>query len=558
MKYERLEAPATEDDYRTLIENGCYYVDKTLLIKEIMDRRGTRITLITRPRRFGKTLNMTMIRDFFDITKDSKEIFKGKEIMTTDYKDMINTIPVIFLSFKECNGKEKNILLDGIKYVIREEYDRYYNVFQNKDKIQKTTLRFLDEIYEALTRKKIDTNYEEIESYLPKSLSVLTQAIYEYFEIKPIVIIDEYDNPFIEAKANRYYEDVRTILSDIFGNTFKGNTYISKGILTGIQRIAQESIFSKFNNPDVCTVMNKKYHDKFGLTEKETKEYLTYFGYELTDEVKKYYDGYKFYDKDIYNPMSITSYISNDGELDSYWVNTSSNQLIKDIIPKAQKSFKSQFEHLIKTGTAKVRIDFVTTFQERPNVKSLWGLLVNAGYVTVNKEISKGKYEVRIPNEEVNQAFKEVVALYIDVEETTLADLFDAMLDVDMEEFESKYQDIILENTSFYDASQKENSYHMLILGMCVYLKDRFEISSNIESGIGRADIILEPKYETDMNIILEFKSEENVNLETSANKALKQIEDKKYYSGMKGDVLMIGIAHKGKECMVKHKILHL
>ena len=545
------------DDYRDLIENNGYYVDKTLFIEEFLKNKA-KVTLITRPRRFGKTLNLTMMSEFLDITKDSKDIFKGTKIMDTEYANMINSIPIILYSFKECNGADESELIMYLKDVLYSEYERFDLLFEDKDRIPGSIFkRFLQykEVLEAL-----DSRLDLLKYVIPNTIPLLTQVVHEYYKVKPIVMIDEYDNPFIEAKTNGYYEDVRIMLAGIFGSTCKGNKNIDRGLLTGIQRIAQESIFSKFNNPSVCTVVDKKYSDKFGLTEDETKKYLEYFGYELNEEVKEYYNGYKFFETNVYNPMSITSYIDNEGILQSYWINTSSNQLILDVIPKAQKAFRNQFEHLIKTGTAEIRIDFMTTFQEKPTVKGLWGLLVNAGYVTINKVISRkdSKYEVKIPNNEVNEAFRDVVALYINVDATILDELFGAMLDVDIEEFENRYRDILLENTSFHDGSQKENSYNMLMLGMCVYLKDKYIVKSNVESGKGRADIILSPKNDNDMNIILEFKSEENLTLETSANNAIKQIEDEKYYAGMKGKVLMLGIAHRGKECKVNNKMIEV
>jgi len=558
LEMKRKELYIGTDDYRKLIKGNGYYVDKTLLIEEFFENKAE-VTLITRPRRFGKTLNMTMMREFFDITKDSKDIFKDTKIMDTEYARMLNSIPVIYYSFKECNGTNEKELITNLKKVIKQEYRRYKNIiFKGENNLYPTTIEEFDDIYDLL--RGTDDDYEKLKMYLPSAIATLTMVLNEYYDIKPIVIIDEYDNPFIEAKANNYYEDVRVMLADIFGNTFKGNEYIDRGIMTGIQRIAQESIFSKFNNPFICTVVDEVYHDKFGLTEVETKAFLEYFSYKLTDEVKNYYDGYRFCGEHIYNPMSIASYIKFKGKLESYWVNTSSNQLIKDVIPKAQRAFRSQFEHLIKNETATIKIDFMTTFQEKPTVKGLWGLLVNSGYVTINQVISiaDSKYEVKVPNTEVNNAFQEVVALYMNIDEMTLDALFSAMLEVDMQTFEDKYHEILLENTSFYDTTQKENSYHMLMLGMCVYLKDKYTVKSNIESGEGRADIMLSPKKDGDMNIILEFKSEDKYTIETSADRALTQIEEKKYYAGMKGKVLMIGIAHQGKECKVKHKIINI
>ncbi len=587
----RKKAKVGKDDYRKLIESNSYYVDKTLLIEEFLDN-DAEVTLITRPRRFGKTLNMTMMREFFDITVDSKVIFKGTKIMDKpECVKLMNKVPIVYLSFKSCNGNEKNVLLDNLKYVIREEYDKYYNEFQNKEKIKKTTMRFLNEIYEMLTRKKIDTDYEEIESYLPKSLFILTQAIYEHYKIKPIVIIDEYDNPFIEAKVNGYYNEVNTTLSTLFCETFKGNKYIDKGIMTGIQKIAQESIFSKFNNPSICTLTNPKYCDKFGLTKDETKEYLEYFGFELNDKIKEYYDGYKIgnqdkeleknvvrlyekgindkkvklYEAEVYNPMSITSYISNSGALETYWVDTSSNSLIVEELSKADKFFYEDFDKIINNKECITNIDLIATFDDRQTTSRLWGLLLNAGYITVDKFIKTGRYKIKIPNEEVRTAFKKIVAEIIDTPSSILDDMFEALQVKEMDRFAYFYKDILMSCTSYFDAKSKENSYHMLMLGMAAYLVPRFKVESNKERGTGRPDIAIYKKRPDDLNVIIEYKHDEEGNVEnnssnllTDAKEALQQIKEKKYYTDMEGEVMLIGIAHNKKEAEVLYELINV
>ncbi|MCR5609459.1 MAG: ATP-binding protein [Lachnospiraceae bacterium] len=544
------------DDYRKLIESNGYYVDKTLLIQELLES-GSEITLITRPRRFGKTLNMTMLRDFFDINQDSKAIFEGTNIMKTEYADKINSVPIIYLTFKDCNGVNADSLIVALKNQLRYEYLRQLKNIHDKSKISEELYRIFLQYKEILIDARIDIEY--VKNILPDTIKLLANILNEYYGIKPIIIIDEYDNPFIEAKTNGYYDDVRGILADIFGNTFKGNSYIEKGVMTGIQRIAQESIFSKFNNPSVCTVVDEEYADKFGLTEEETKEYLNYFDMEYNKKVKQYYDGYNFSGFDVYNPMSITSLIKKKGKLDSYWVNTSSNTLIKEEIPKADKDFIKKFEKLIEEGSCIVSIDLRITFQEKQTSSTLWGLLLNAGYITVQKNLGDGDYRIRIPNEEVKKEFKSIVAEYTRIGESTLKDLFRALQDKDMKEFMNVYEDIIFNCTSCFDDRDMENSYHMLMLGMSIFLEPDFRVESNRERGKERSDISIYAKNDRDINVIIEYKFEKTDNyniLENKAKEALQQIHDNKYYSSMNGEVLLIGIAHSIKDFAMEHEII--
>jgi len=544
------------DDYRELVETNKYYVDKTDLIEELLNR-DEKILLITRPRRFGKTLNMTMIREFFDISKDSKKIFEGTKIMKTEYASYINTKPMVFLTFKDCKGNNKRKILVEIKKKIYSEYERHNITFEDKKKIPEDILYRFEEYKEIL--KSARTDIELLEDILKDSVELLTQVLYEYYDKKQaVVIVDEYDTPFIEAKVQGCYDDVIDTLAGILGNTFKGNDKIERGILTGIQKIAQESIFSELNNPIIYTVVDEAYSDKFGLISEETKTYLEYFGLELNEDVKNYYDGYKFGNEDIYNPMSITNYIRKNGTLDSYWVNTSSNQLVKDEILDASNEFKEAFEELIEKGSVAVTINFEKTFHEEASAESLWGLLVNAGYVTIQEHLPLDEKRVRIPNNEVYKEFRRIVSAYTRISDRSIKNMFKALISKDIDKFKEMYKQIVLECTSFYDGTQKENSYHMLMLGMCVYLKDRFKVESNVESGHGRADISIHPLIKGDLNVVIEFKSKENEDLQAQAEEALQQIKDNKYYTGMKGDILLLGIAHRKKEIKMVHEMMHI
>jgi len=574
-------------DYRKLIEDNGYYVDKTLLIEEWMKNKAE-VTLITRPRRFGKTLNMTMIREFFDITTDSRDIFEGSKIMDKhECVKFMNKIPVVFYSFKSCDGINKRQLLVALKKVIFSEYERYGNIFKDINKIPKDTFKRFLEYKDIMSEAKIDI--ELIEDILTDSILLLTQVLYEYYKVKPIVIIDEYDEPFIEAKLNGYYDKVNTTLSSMFCETFKGNKYLDKGILTGIQKIAQESIFSKFNNPSICTVINPKYCDKFGLTKDETKEYLEYFGFELNDKIKKYYDGYiignqdkrvqenvrnlyekgindkitKVYEAEVYNPMSITSYISNSGALESYWVDTSSNSLIIDELSKTNKFFYDDFDKIINNEECITNVDLIATFDDRQTTSRLWGMFLNVGYITIEEYIKNGRYKIKIPNEEVRTAFRKIISEMMDTPSSILDDMFEALQAKEMEKFVYFYKDILMSCTSYFDAKSKENSYHMLMLGMAAYLVPRFKVESNKERGTGRPDIAIYKKRSDDLNVIIEYKHDEEGNVENNskhlledAKEALSQIKEKKYYTDMDGEVMLKGIAHNKKEAEVLYELI--
>ena len=467
-------------DYEKLIKDDYYAVDKTLMIKEFLERKSG-VTLITRPRRFGKTLNMSMLANFFDITKDSKELFKDTKIMKTEYADYINQYPTIFITFAGAKSSLQEIV-NCIKLQIQNEYDHYEYVFTNMSKFKTIN-------YEKIINELINNNDL---SGITNALSFLMEQLEKYYQKKVMLFIDEYDTPFIEGHVGGFYDEIKGGLAGLLHNALKLSPSLQYAMLTGIQRVAKENIFSDLNNLIVCTVMDDEYDQYFGFTERETEELLKYYDLLLNDEVKEMYDGYHIGGVEIYNPWSIINYASRK-KLIPYWVNTSSNVMIKKAMAKSEESFKEGYETLIKQGYLETQIMMETSFYEQSQTASLWGLFVNAGYLTVEQRMRKNRYRIRVPNEEVQQEFMSLTAYHLQVSESVLDDLFYALETRDRELFENSYRSILKRIPSYHDLKD-ENSYHMMLLGMSAWLIREYEIISNREAGSGRCDIILKAK----------------------------------------------------------------
>jgi len=545
MEEEKRKAlPIGEDDFRTIIEEDYYYIDKTLMIKDFLTSK-TKVSLITRPRRFGKTLNMTMLRDFFDITQDSRVIFDGLGIMGTKYAERLNSVPVIYLSLKECDGESAEDLKASVAEELVKQYVKYEKCFQDVDKTDFVYLRYFETLEMLKTRKLEDL-------LLKHSLAYLVKALHAFYSVRPIILIDEYDAPIINAHQLGVRKKFTSFYATFLTTALKGNTDISQALLTGIQRVAKESIFSKLNNVKVYNVLSEKYASFFGLTNDETKLLLKDYGLELNDSVKQYYDGYSFAGIDIYNPWSILNY-ADEKIIKNYWIKTSTNALVQESVLAAEPTFQRAFEKLIKNELVTVGMNLEASFAELPRTDTLWGLLVSAGYLTViHENYELRRFTVRIPNKEIVTEFREIVSAYTKLSSQLLLDMLGALVDGEMDDFLSIYQELVLESTSYYDA--KESAYHMLMLGMVMQLRDLYTITSNIESGHGRNDIKLESKDTSRPHIIIEFKEGED--LEKLKQDALDQIQEKKYYSGLKGDVLCIGIAHDKKKCELVHRMI--
>lgn len=524
-------------DYGKIKENNYYYVDKTRMIKEFLERKAE-VTLITRPRRFGKTLNMSMLAEFLDITKDSEAIFEDTQIMETCYKSEMNQYPVIFLSFKDAKGS-RSLLLKQIKLALLAEYQRFSDIFVQLSRIDKT-------IYEQTVAELLDYNTGSL-SGIDNALFFLSKAAFNYYQKPVIMLIDEYDTPFLEAHINGFYHEVHNELAVMLSSALKGNEYLHLAMLTGIQRVAKENIFSGLKNLLVCTVKDPEFSDCFGFTTTETKKLLNYYGMKLDEKVRSMYDGYSFSGVDIYNPWSILNYVQRKN-LEPYWVNTSENKMIRSAMSQCDKSFYINYDRLIEMGTLTTTVQPENSFFEIPSAASLWGLLLNSGMITIEEELEPGYYRIRIPNQEVKSAFIGLTEGYLKIREGAFGELFGSLRHKDIENFIAQYRVLLETLPSYYDLKD-ENSYHMMMLGICVSLSGDYEISSNREWGKGRSDILLCSRNEAYPHVVMEFKytKDTSYDLGQLAKEALDQIEDKQYMSGMYGSVFGIGLGHRGK-----------
>lgn len=542
----RSTLPIGTDDFRKLRENNAYYVDKTLMIKEFIEMQDE-VALIARPRRFGKTLNMTMLREFFDITKDSRELFKGLAIMNTEYANQINSRPVIYLTFKDCKGATADELMFIVKQKLYQEYLRYEKLL--RDRMDKDSFETRD-FYEMID---ILRNPEANHGQYALSIQLLTQFVKEGYGIAPILLIDEYDQPIMSSYEYGYHEQLGPFFTNLYGSAMKGNPSLNQALITGVQRVAKESIFSQFNNPQVYTVIDREYAPYFGLNEDETETLLNAYGLELDNDVRRMYDGYQMGGIGMYNPWSVINYAKK-GRLENYWVKTSANFLVKSALKNADRSFWKIFEQLIDGQEKLVYITLDTSFAERASLYSLWGLLVNAGYLTVTRWMDAETSIVKIPNGEVMSEFQTLIAELSGIERMDLQQLFVCLLNKDMGGFLRLYREIVITSTSYMDA--KENAYHMLFLGMCIALKGSYKVTSNLEAGYGRSDISLQSLSPRNIHVIIEFKQGENI--EQLKEEALEQILDNRYYTGLSGEVLCLGVAHDKKRCDLAHKIIYV
>ena len=533
--------PIGMSDYREVKNENAYCVDKSKLIEELL-RQKDKVTLITRPRRFGKTLNMSMLAEFFDITKDSKNLFEDTYIYQTEYVKEMNQWPVIFLSFFDCKGKE-SFMMESLIGNLMYEYDKYYLEF---DDIK--SLGFKNRIKTVFDILLSNENSKKELFLVQEALYLLIRFLYEKYDKHVILLIDEYDTPFMSAYAGKYYDHVKDILRGLLLKALKDNAMLYKGVLTGIQRIAKENLFSDLNNLEVCTMQEEKYADLFGFTESETRELLESHHLKLSEEVKAMYDGYRIGNEEIYNPWSIVKYASS-GKLKRYWVNTGGNQIIKDCLKQVSQSFFDGYQELIETGKVEVLCDLETSYQEEEADHYLWALLINAGFLTIIEEIQEGDYIVRIVNGETRAALSKMMLNHLKVDEKKINKMLMALTSKDMPRFKELYASILMERYSYYDLDN-EKAHHILLVLLLDKLHEEYEIHSNQEMGTGRCDIFLKSRKQK-QDIILELKylksesyqKDTTNSLKKEAEKALSQIIEKEYAP----DAFKVGIAYHGK-----------
>lgn len=538
-----------------------YYVDKTLMIKDFLDQKPL-VSLFTRPRRFGKTLNMDMLRVYFEISEeDTSKYFKDKKIWRCgkQYREHQGRYPVIFLTFKDVKFDTWEATIDKIRSLVQEEYGRH-EILRDSEKLADYEKEYYSKILSG----------DSSEVDLSSSLEKLSKMLTAHYGTKTVIIIDEYDTPIQEGYSKDFYDEIIAFMRNFFSGAFKDNKNLAYGFLTGILRIAQESIFSGLNNLTVNSVMDKEYDQYFGFTPDEVHEIMSY--YKMTDkekELKEWYDGYLFGDEEIYNPWSVINYISRGCIPQAYWVNTGKNEILEDVMKIATDDITERLYALLRGERIIARIDqnvIYRSLSEEP--ANIYSLLLVAGYLKAMKKQlqTDGSYlcEVCIPNKEIAAVYQsEILSHMMQVgalTRTTANKIAESLYANDYFKLQKALEEYMNKAMSFYDAST-EGFYHGLVLGLIALMDNQYKIKSNRESGDGRFDISLFPRDKKYPGIIMELKWKSRLSadaLSKLADEALKQIDDKNYDSEMSEDgikkIMKLGIAFSGKKVKVTHK----
>ena len=535
-------------DFKHLIEEDFYYFDKTKFIEEVI-KDGSQVKLFARPRRFGKTLNMSMLKYFFDIEnkEENKEIFKDLYIEKTEAFKEQGQYPVIFLSLKDLKALTWEQMEKAIKSAISRLFSEYKYLLNDLDK------------FDTLAFENILLKNTELED-LKEALKFLTRILYEKYNKKVVVLIDEYDSPLVSAYINGYYEKAKDFFKTFYSTVLKDNSYLQMGVLTGIIRVIKAGIFSDLNNLSTYTILSDVYTDSYGLTEEEVEKSLKYYGIEQEiSNVKDWYDGYKFGDSEVYNPWSILNFLRFK-ELRAYWVDTSGNDLIKDVLKKITKNTIEALERLFNGEGLKQNISGTSDLSKLLSEEELWELMLFSGYLTVEEKIDQDNYVLRLPNKEVRTLYRKTFFERYFGRGSKLLYLMEDLTENRIYEYEERLQEILLTSVSYNDTKKgNEAFYHGLIMGMGLYLEGEYITKSNIESGLGRYDFVIEPKNKTKRAFIMEFKATDSIeNLEEISKEALRQIEDKKYDVSLKQngvkDITYMGIAFCGKQIKISYK----
>ncbi len=539
-------------DFKKMRVNDYYYIDKTMYIKDIIDNKSE-VILVTRPRRFGKTLNMSMLKYYFDCrAKDSQELFKGLKIMSQEekYTSKLGAYPVIYLTLKDAGLMNYEMMVMQLKTIMMELFYEHRNLLEGE----------MAEGERNIFNKILSANITDIE--LINVLKMLSKIMYQYYNKPVILLIDEYDVPLQSAYVEGYYEEAIKFFKIFYGMTFKDNPYLEKTVLTGVSRVAKESIFSGANNFKVFTVLDNEFADDFGITEEEIDKVIEDFKIEdEKEEIKKWYDGYKIGNVEgIYNPWSILNYLT-DKQLKPYWVNTSSNDLIK-LVLKNSTTVKEKIERLLKGEAIEVPINLETVIVGiENNEDNIWGLMLGTGYLKVVEvvDLPSKIYKVALSNYEIKLLFEEIISNWFKdkVIGNDLRSILKDLVTLNLKEYEKKFEKLVVEMFSYMDVGENtaENFYHAFVLGMLVGLKDTYYVNSNRESGMGRYDIMLEPKDKNGNSFVMEFKvleDKEEKTIEETIENAKKQIEEKGYENNLRErgfkNITKMVYAFKGKE----------
>lgn len=557
-----LKLPAGIEDFKEIRKRGYYYVDKSKLIEQLVEIGG-KVTLFTRPRRFGKTLNMSMLRSFFETGADASLFdglyISGKKELCDEY---MGKYPVIFLSLKDVDGLKYENAKYRIMELIGREAERY-SFLGDSDRLSENE----KEQYKAVIALQ-DGKYSMDENVLISSLRLLSHLLFQHYGEKTVILIDEYDVPLDKAFQNGYYQEMVSLIRGLFGMALKTNDSLQFAVLTGCLRISKESIFTGLNNFKVLSILDSRFDEQFGFTDQEVQKILD--DYELSshfEETKEWYDGYRFGNADIYCPWDVINYVEQlrydpAAVPQDFWSNSSGNAMVRRFIDMADVSTKNEIERLIAGESIEKDVTPELTYDElEKSIENLWSVLFTTGYLTHKGRTESGKYRLVIPNREVRNLFvKKIREWFSDVSRKdgqTLEELCDAFVNKNVEKIEQIFGDYLWNTISIRDTAvakeKKENFYHGILLGLLGY-KSTWLIKSNAESGIGYSDILVEvPTNRT--GIVIELKYAEDGDMDAACEEAMRQIEEKGYIAKLKQDgmrnFIRYGIACYKKDCRV-------
>ena len=542
----RKPLPIGVSDFKEIVENNYYYIDKTKLIEDILHYRA-KVNLFTRPRRFGKTLNMSMIKYFFDIEnkEENRKLFDGLNISESEHMQEQGQYPVIYISFRnmeEVSWENSHI---AIRQLISNMYDEFKFIREEMDERE---LFYFDNVW-----------FNKDIADWKGSLKALTKYLYEYYGKKAVVLIDEYDTPIIQAYQEGYYKQAISFFKKFYGDAMKDNEYLQFGIMTGILRIAKEGIFSGLNNLKVNNIFSEKYSEYYGLTENEVVEAVKYYGleYEMED-VREWYDGYQFGKTEIYNPWSIINFLD-EKKLHTYWIGVSGNKTIYDLLGKADKKV---IEDLEKLFVGKTVYKAINEYMEYVfNASDIWELFLYSGYLTTDGEKKGELYPLRLPNKEIQTFFRKIFIDRFVGNYTQFSNIVENLKNGKIEEFAKGLQDEILSSLSYFDTEKDEKYYKIFLIGIFIILANDYIRLSERESGYGRADLVLEPKNKINPSYIFEFKAVNNENeLENYAKTGFEQIKEKEYDVELKNrgidKIICVGLAFYRKKLKMKYEIM--